>query len=205
MARSSATRKPSGGTKVDTPFDGETHDPLGQEAPIARTKTRVNDDIRISPIRLIDSEGEQIGIVPLDEAKQRAADAGLDLVEVAPRARPPVVRIMDWGKYQYEQQKAAKEAKKKQHTYELKEVKFRPKTDDHDMDFKVRNARRFLKKGKHVRITVRFRRREMRRPENGQRVLDEVAERLDDVAAVTSRDRGLQGRVMQMTLEPDTD
>ena len=176
-----------------------------KEAVIARTRTRVNDDIRISPIRLIDAEGDQIGIVPLDEARQKAADAGLDLVEVAPRARPPVVRIMDWGKYQYEQQKAAKEAKKKQHTYELKEVKFRPKTDDHDMDFKVRNARRFLKKGQHVRITVRFRRREMRRPENGQRVLDEVAERLDDVANVGSRDRRLEGRVLQMTLEPDTE
>ncbi|HSH45963.1 MAG TPA: translation initiation factor IF-3 [Longimicrobiales bacterium] len=172
---------------------------------MARTRTRVNDDIRISPIRLIDSEGDQVGIVPLDEAKQRARDAGLDLVEVAPRARPPVVRIMDWGKYQYEQQKAAKEAKKKQHTYELKEVKFRPKTDDHDMDFKVRNARRFLKKGQHVRITVRFRRREMRRPENGQRVLDEVAERLQDVASVGSRDRRLEGRTMQMLLEPATE
>lgn len=110
---------------------------------------------------------------------------------------------MDWGKYQYEQQKAAKEAKKKQHTYELKEVKFRPKTDDHDMDFKVRNARRFLENGKHVRITVRFRRREMRRPENGQRVLDEVAERTKDVGNVTSRDRNLQGRVLQMTIEPE--
>ena len=140
--------------------------------------------------------------MPLDQAREQAATAGLDLVEVAPRARPPVVRIMDWGKYQYEQQKAAKEAKKKQHTYELKEVKFRPKTDDHDMDFKVRNARRFLKKGQHVRITVRFRRREMRRPENGLRVLDEVAERLSDVSNVSSRDRRLEGRVMQMTLEP---
>lgn len=109
---------------------------------------------------------------------------------------------MDWGKYQYEQQKAAKEAKKKQHTYELKEVKFRPKTDDHDMDFKVRNARRFLKNGKHVRITVRFRYREMRRPENGQRVLEEVADRLQDVANVTSRDNRLEGRTMQMMLEP---
>ncbi len=176
-----------------------------QEALIARTRTRVNDDIRISPIRLISEDGDQVGIVPLDEARQKAAEAGLDLVEVAARARPPVVRIMDWGKYQYEQQKAAKEAKKKQHTYELKELKFRPKTDDHDMDFKVRNARRFLKKGQHVRITVRFRRREMRRPENGQRVLEEVAERLDDVGNVTSRDRRLEGRTMQMMLEPATE
>ena len=112
---------------------------------------------------------------------------------------------MDWGKHQYEQQKAAKEAKKNQDVYELKEVKFRPKTDDHDMDFKVRNARRFLKNGKHVRITVRFRRREMRRPENGQRVLDEVAERLDDVSIVASRDKRLEGRTIQMVLEPDVD
>ncbi|HUG39678.1 MAG TPA: translation initiation factor IF-3 [Longimicrobiales bacterium] len=173
-----------------------------QEALIARTRTRVNDDIRISPVRLIAPDGDQVGIVPLDEARQKAAEAGLDLVEVAARARPPVVRIMDWGKYQYEQQKAAKEARKKQHTYELKEVKFRPKTDDHDMDFKVRNARRFLKKGQHVRITVRFRAREMRRPENGQRVLQEVAERLDDVGNITSRDERLDGRTMQMLLEP---
>jgi translation initiation factor IF-3 len=140
--------------------------------------------------------------VPLEKAREQAAQAELDLVEVAPRARPPVVRIMDWGKYQYEQQKAAKEARKKQHTYDVKELKFRPKTDDHDLDFKVRNARRFLRKGKHVRITVRFRAREMRRPENGQRVLDQVAERLEDVASVSNRDTGLQGRVMQMLLEP---
>jgi translation initiation factor IF-3 len=140
--------------------------------------------------------------VPLERAREQAAQAQLDLVEVAPRARPPVVRIMDWGKYQYEQQKAAKEARKKQHTYDVKELKFRPKTDDHDLDFKVRNARRFLNKGKHVRITVRFRAREMRRPENGQRVLDQVAERLEDVASVANRDTSLQGRVMQMMLEP---
>jgi translation initiation factor IF-3 len=123
-------------------------------------------------------------------------------VEVAPRARPPVVRIMDWGKHLYEQQKAAKEAKKKQHTFEVKEVKFRPKTDDHDMDFKVRNARRFLRNGKHVRITVRFRAREMRRPENGLRVLEDVRDRLEDVASVASQDRRLEGRSMQMMLEP---
>jgi translation initiation factor IF-3 len=143
-----------------------------------------------------------VGIVPLDDARERAREAGLDLVEVAPRARPPVVRIMDWGKHLYEQQKAAKEAKKKQHTFEVKEVKFRPKTDDHDMDFKVRNARRFLRSGKHVRITVRFRAREMRRPENGLRVLEDVRDRLEDVASVASQDRRLEGRTMQMMLEP---
>jgi translation initiation factor IF-3 len=112
---------------------------------------------------------------------------------------------MDWGKHQYEQQKAEREARKKQHTFDVKELKFRPKTDDHDMDFKIRNARRFLRKGKHVRVTVRFRAREMRRPENGRRVLDEVVARLDDVANVTSRDAGIEGRVMQVMLEPAGD
>lgn len=176
--------------------------PIQKEDHISRTRTRVNDDIRISPIRLVDADGQQVGIVPLEKAREQAAEAELDLVEVAPRARPPVVRIMDWGKYQYEQQKAAKEARKKQHTYDVKELKFRPKTDDHDLDFKVRNARRFLNKGKHVRITVRFRAREMRRPETGQQILDQVAERLEDVASVSDRDSRLQGRVMQMMLEP---
>jgi translation initiation factor IF-3 len=183
-----------------TPYEHHSH--WTREVTIATTRTRINDDIRISPIRLVDPDGDQVGIVPLEVARERAAQAGLDLVEVAPAARPPVVRIMDWGKHQFEQQKAAKEARKRQHTYDVKEVKFRPKTDEHDMDFKVRNARRFLKNGKHVRITVRFRPREMRRPENGARVLDEVAERLDDVGTVSSRDRGLQGRVMQLLLEP---
>jgi translation initiation factor IF-3 len=162
----------------------------------------VNEQIRISPIRLIDADGEQLGIVPLDEAREKATAAGLDLVEVAPRARPPVVRLMDWGKYQYEQQKRAKEAKKKQQTIEVKELKFRPKTDDHDLAFKVRNARRFLSKGKHVKVTVRFRRRELRRPELGQQVLDHVAGELEDIATITSRDMRLEGRQLTMMLEP---
>ncbi|MEJ2184644.1 MAG: translation initiation factor IF-3 [Gemmatimonadota bacterium] len=162
----------------------------------------MNEQIRISPIRLIDADGEQLGIVPLDEAREKADAAGLDLVEVAPRARPPVVRLMDWGKYQYEQQKRAKEAKKKQQTIEVKELKFRPKTDDHDLAFKVRNARRFLNNGKHVKVTVRFRRRELRRPELGQQVLDHVAGELEDVATVASRDRRLEGRQLTMMLEP---
>lgn len=140
--------------------------------------------------------------MPLEQAKQKAADSGLDLVEVAPRARPPVARIMDWGKFQYEQSKRDKEAKKRQHTVDVKEVKFRPKTDDHDLDFKVRNARRFLKKGKKVKVTVRFRRRELRRPELGQNVLDQVIEETKDVAAVESRDKRLDGRQLTMMLEP---
>jgi translation initiation factor IF-3 len=140
--------------------------------------------------------------VPLDDARERASDQGLDLVEVAARARPPVVRIMDWGKHLYEQQKQKREARKRQHTVVVKEIKFRPKTDDHDLDFKVRNARRFLSNGKHVKVTVRFRRRELRRPELGANVLDEVAARTEDLAEVTFRSREVQGNQLVMTLEP---
>ncbi|HUH13777.1 MAG TPA: translation initiation factor IF-3 [Longimicrobiales bacterium] len=165
----------------------------------------MNDEIRISPVRLIAADGEQVGIVALEEAKERASESGLDLVEVAARARPPVVRIMDWGKFQYEQSKQQKEAKKRQHTVEVKEVKFRPKTDDHDLDFKVKNARRFLRKGKYVKITVRFRRRELRRPELGQAVMDHVVENTDDLADVRSRMQRVDGRQLTMMLEPKAD
>lgn len=169
---------------------------------IAPRRTRVNDDIRISPIRLVDQDGEQIGIVSLEQAREKAADVGLDLVEVAPRARPPVVRIMDWGKYQYEQQKRAREARKHQQTIDIKELKFRPKTDDHDLDFKLRNARRFLRKGKKVKVTVRFRRRELRRPELGQKILDQIVDGVDDIASVESRSEKVEGRQLVMMLEP---
>ncbi|HEX2191096.1 MAG TPA: translation initiation factor IF-3 [Longimicrobiaceae bacterium] len=175
-----------------------------REATIAARddRTRVNSHIRISPVRLIGADGDQVGIVPLDQAREAARQAGLDLVEVAATARPPVVRVMDWGKHQYEQQKAAREAKKRQHTVDVKEVKFRPLTDQHDFDIKVRNARRFLQKGKKVKVTVRYRGREMRRPELGRKVLDEVRSRLEDVAAVESRSDALEARQMGMTLAP---
>ncbi len=169
---------------------------------IARTRTRVNEQIRISPVRLIAADGEQLGIVGLDEAKDTAADAGLDLVEVAPGARPPVVRIMDYGKFLYEQQKRAKEAKRRQHTIDVKEIKFRPKTDDHDFAFKLRNAKRFLSKGKKVKATVRFRRGELRRPELGQRVLDHLVDELDEIATVDTRSDRVDGRQLVMMLSP---
>lgn len=159
--------------------------------------------IRISPVRLITEEGEQRGIVPLEQAKEAASDAGLDLVEVAPGARPPVVRVMDWGKYLYEQQKRARESKKKQHTVDVKEVKLRPRTDEHDLDFKLRNARRFLAKGNNVKVTVRFRGPELRRPDLGQQVLDTVASELAEVAHVESRSARLEGRQMTMMLAPE--
>ena len=164
--------------------------------------TRVNDSIRISPVRLITAEGEQEGIVPLEKAKHAAEDAGLDLVEVAPNARPPVVRVMDWGKFQFDQQKRAKEARKKQHTVDVKEVKLRPRTDDHDMEFKLRHARKFLEQGNKVKVTVRFRGPELRRPDLGQEVLDTVIEELDEWSDVESRSRRLEGRQLTMMLSP---
>jgi translation initiation factor IF-3 len=177
---------------------------LTKESTIATNATpRINDMIRISPVRLITAEGEQKGVVPLDRARQEADETGLDLVEVAPNARPPVVRIMDWGKFQFDQQKRAKESRRKQHTVDVKEVKLRPRTDDHDLGFKLRNARRFLDKGNSVKFTVRFRGPELRRPELGQQVLDTVVDELDDVATVASRSRGLEGRQLTMMLTPE--
>lgn len=166
-------------------------------------RTRVNDQIRISPVRLIDAEGNQVGIVPVDAARENALEAGLDLVEVAPQARPPVCRVMDWGKHQYEEQKRAKEARKRQHTVDIKEVKLRPSTETHDLDFKLNHARRFLKKGNKVKITVRYRGRELRRPELGYQVLDHVAEELDDLAVIESRSRDIQHRQLHMMLAPE--
>jgi translation initiation factor IF-3 len=161
----------------------------------------VNEDIRVSPVRLVDEEGEQVGVVSLDEARELAADRNLDMVEVAPNARPPVVRLMDYGRFKYEQAKAEKEAKKRQHTVEVKEVKFRPKIEDHDFDFKTRHAREFIEQGNKVKVTIMFRYRELRRPELGIELLDRITEQLSDIAQVQSRS-GLEGRNMTMMLVP---
>lgn len=162
---------------------------------------RVNERIRISPVRLIDEEGEQVGIVATDEARDIAAEAGLDLVEVAPNSRPPVCRIMDYGKYKYEQARKAKEAKKKQHTVTVKEIKLRPKIEEHDYGFKMRHARRFLDDGDKVKFTLRFRGREMTHPELGERVLEKVKEDLGETIVVES-DIRREGRTMTMLVGP---
>jgi translation initiation factor IF-3 len=122
---------------------------------------------------------------------------------VAPNARPPVVRIMDWGKHQYEEQKRSRGSRKRQHTVEVKEVKLRPVTEAHDFDVKLRHARRFLESGKKVKVTVRYRGREMRRPELGQQLLDQVTEELDELATVETRSRSFEGRQLTMMLAPD--
>lgn len=148
------------------------------------------------------AEGEQVGVVALSMAQEAARDAGLDLVEVAPTARPPVVRVMDWGKHRYEEQKRQRESRKRQHTVNVKEVKFRPGTDTHDFETKVRHARRFLRSGAKVKVTVRYRGRELSRPEMGREVLKNVAEALEEEANVESRPGSMEGRQLSMMLAP---
>jgi translation initiation factor IF-3 len=161
----------------------------------------VNHQIRISPVRLIGENGEQIGVVPVEEAIRAAQERQLDLVEVAPTARPPVVKIMDYGKFRFEQAKAARAARKKQHTIHLKEVKFRPGINSHDFEFKTRHARQFLEEGNKVKVTMMFRGRQVTHPELGEQVLDRVYEVLKDVAKVEAEAK-FEGRNMVMVLAP---
>lgn len=161
----------------------------------------MNNQIRISPVRLVDVNGEQVGIVPIDQARAIAEERGLDLVEVAPTARPPVVRIMDYGKYKYEQARKARESKKKQHQVKVKEIKLRPKIEDHDLAFKVGHARRFLEDGNKVKLTMRFRGREMTHPELGEEVLEHFTDLVADVGQVEEEAR-VEGRNMTMVLAP---
>jgi len=164
-------------------------------------KLRVNRQIRISPVRVITPDGEQAGILPIEQAMQMAEEQGLDLVEVAPLARPPVCRIMDYGKFKYEEQRQAREARKRQHHVQIKEVKMRPGIEDHDFDFKTRHARRFLEEGNKVKLTMMFRGRQMAHPEFGRQVLDRVSSMLQDVSKVEQHPQ-LEGRSMVMVLAP---
>jgi translation initiation factor IF-3 len=150
---------------------------------------------------VITASGEQLGVLPIEEALAAAEERGLDLVEVAPTARPPVVKIMDYGKFKFEEAKAAKAAKKKQHVIHLKEVKFRPGIDDHDFEFKTRHAREFLVEGNKVKVTMMFRGRQLAHVEIGRAVLDRVAEVLEDVGKIEAYPK-LEGRNMTMVIGP---
>jgi translation initiation factor IF-3 len=150
---------------------------------------------------VIDPEGEQIGILTIEKALETAEQMGLDLVEVAPMARPPVCRIMDYGKFRYEEQRKAREARKKQHRVDLKEVKLRPGIEDHDFDFKARHARRFLEEGNKVKVTMMFRGRQMAHPEIGRQVLDRMVQELADIGKVESHPM-MEARSMTMVLAP---
>lgn len=155
-------------------------------------------------MRVIDPDGAQLGIMSPEEALEKARGLGLDLVEIAPTAKPPVCRIMDYGKYRYEQSKKAREAKKKQTVIQIKEIKLRPKTDEHDFQFKARHVDRFLRSGNKAKITMMFRGREMVHTELGKRLLDRLADVLKDVGQVEQSPK-LEGRNMTMVLTPRPD
>ena len=150
---------------------------------------------------MIAPDGSQMGIMELDAALAAAQDRGLDLVEVAPMARPPVVRIMDYGKFKFEQAKQARIAKKKQHVIQLKEVKYRPGIEEHDFETKTRHARRFLEEGNKVKVTMMFRGRQIAHPELGRVVVDRVSTELSDVAKIESEAK-MEGKSMTMILTP---
>lgn len=166
-----------------------------------KDETRVNRRIRIREVRVIGPEGDQLGILPTEEALRRAMDLGLDLVEVSPTARPPVCKIMDYGKFKYTTKKKAVEQRRNQRTIEVKEVKFRPKTDDHDIGIKLDRARRFLGEGNKVKATIMFRGREMTHPEIGRAILKRISEELQELANVEFMPR-MEGRTMFMILAP---
>jgi translation initiation factor IF-3 len=161
----------------------------------------LNEQIRISPVRVVDQDGNMLGVLPTGEAQQIAIEAGLDLVEVAPNVRPPVCRIMDYGKFKYEQKKKLTK-NNKQHQVQLKEIRLRPKIGDHDIEFKVKQARTFLEHKDKVKVNVIFRGRENAHHDRGQEILKEIITALEDVAKI-ERPPGMEsGRSMSMVLAP---
>ncbi len=171
-----------------------------EECPITSVKrTRCNKQIRAQEVRVIGEDGKQVGILPLAEALQYAESQGVDLVEVSPEANPPVCRVMDFGKYKYELQKKQQEGRKKQTLIQLKEIKFRPKTDDHDFETKLKHIRRFLEAGDKCKVTVAFRGREMMHRDRGEMVLRRVLEELGEEAKIDQQP-SMEGRTMNMVL-----
>ena len=167
----------------------------------SRDGPRVNEEIRVPQVRLIDQEGEMVGVMSARDALMRAYDAGLDLLEISPNAVPPVVKILDYGKYKYEQQKKANEARKKQKIVEIKEVKVRPNIDDHDYDVKMRAMKSFIGEGDKVKVTLRFRGREMAHQDLGIKVLERIRNELGETIKVEQMPR-LENRQMIMVLAP---
>ena len=162
---------------------------------------RMNDDIRVREVRLIDHNGQNVGVVATADAMARALEAGLDLVEISPDASPPVAKILDYGKYKYQEQKKAAEARKRQKIVEIKEIKMRPSIDDHDYDVKMRSMKRFFDDGDKVKVTLRFRGRELAHQELGWQVLQRVKTDTEPLAKVESEPR-MEGRQMVMVLAP---
>ncbi len=171
---------------------------------MAAKKQRINNQIRIPEVRLIDDKGEQRGVVPIQEALTIAADAGLDLVEVSPNANPPVCKILDFGKYKYEQEKKMREAKKNQTQIKLKEIRMQPKIEKHDLQFKTKHVIEFLSEGNKVKVTIRFRGRELAHTELGRVVLEKVLALLEENEIGYTLDRNpiMEGRFMSMIVSP---
>ena len=161
----------------------------------------MNDDITADSVRLIDADGEQVGVVSVAEGIGMADEAGLDLVEVSPNASPPVCKILDYGKYKYEAQKKANEARKKQKTIDVKEIKMRPGIEEHNYQVKMRSVRKFLDNGDKVKMTIRFRGREMAHQDLGMRVLDRVRDELDEEGKIEQYPK-TEGRLMTMVMAP---
>lgn len=162
---------------------------------------RINEQIRVNEVRLVDHNGEMVGVVSTNEAQRMAEEVGLDLVEVSPAAEPPVCKILDYGKYKYELQKKANEARKKQKTVDVKEIKLRPGIEKHDYEVKLRNAKRFLEDGDKVKVTLRFRGREMAHQEIGMGVMNRMKEDLAELGKV-EMDARIEGRQAVMVLGP---
>ncbi|MDD5675840.1 MAG: translation initiation factor IF-3 [Chitinivibrionales bacterium] len=169
---------------------------------VSEDSTRINERIRVPKARVVGEDGEFLGIMPIAEAIQKARDAGLDLVEIAPNADPPVCKIIDYGKFKYEKSKKAKEAKKKQHIMHLKEIKMHPKTEQHDYNFKMEHAREFLIKGDRVKATIVFRGREIMYTEFGRQILDKLDADLAPLATVEQA-RKMEGRNLGTIYVPD--
>ena len=163
----------------------------------------VNENVRANEVRLIDAEGKQLGVVSRDEALRIASEAELDLVEVAPNSSPPVCRIMDYGKYRYQQAKKVKDAKKKQTVILVKEVKFRPKTEEHDLEYKIAHIKRFLAEGNRAKVTIQFRGREIANPGMADRVVNRIIEDTQALALLDQHPK-MEGRRLTFVLRPAT-
>ena len=171
------------------------------QQPPTREGPRVNDQIDVEKVRVIDADGEMVGVISVEEGVELAFEVGLDLVEVSPHADPPVCKILDYGKFKYEAQKKANEARKKQKVIEVKEIKMRPGIDQHDYDVKMRAVRKFLENGDKVKMTIRFRGREMAHQDLGMKVLDRVRDELGEDIKVEQFPK-TEGRLMTMVMAP---
>ena len=169
---------------------------------MASSDLRINDQIRTNEVRLIDGDGNQLGVIAFQEALDMAKEAGSDLVEIAPNASPPVCKILDYGKYKFEQEKRLKESRKKQKQLRLKEIRMQPKIEKHDLAFKSKHVQEFLDEGNKVKVTIRFRGRELAHTELGKVVLERILDNLDEGTFSVDRSPQMEGRFMTMLLAP---